>query len=140
MPVHKNETVYGSARCNGLFQHAVVPRVCDVEIAQTVDRDTLRPVQVARKVKVVTDVAANIQLLFHHQLVARIGKEQIARAYAMLKNDTQSQREYAAFFRVWKDADSSLPIFRRAHREYGQIKSRCIADLRRWFPSKNGIL
>jgi len=47
----------------------------------------------------------------------------LGRAYTMQDNKSENQREYEAFFSVWKDADPDLPVLQQAHREYAQLNT-----------------
>jgi len=46
----------------------------------------------------------------------------LARAYALKNNKEGSRSEYEKFFGLWKDADSNLPVLKRAHLEYARLK------------------
>jgi eukaryotic-like serine/threonine-protein kinase len=50
--------------------------------------------------------------------LARLGR---ARAYALSGESAKAQKSYQEFFQLWKEADSDLPILRRARTEFSKF-------------------
>ncbi len=46
----------------------------------------------------------------------------LARAYAQSNDREKSRRAYEAFLALWKNADSDIPILKRAKAEYAQLR------------------
>lgn len=46
----------------------------------------------------------------------------LARAAALNGEATKSRQEYEAFFALWSEADSDLPVLSTARREYGKLQ------------------
>ena len=46
----------------------------------------------------------------------------LARAYGLMGDTTKSRKAYEDFFALWKDADSDIPILRKARAEYAKLK------------------
>jgi hypothetical protein len=43
-------------------------------------------------------------------------------AYGLSHETKRAQTEYEAFFSLWKDADSDLPILRQVRMEYAKLR------------------
>jgi serine/threonine protein kinase len=48
---------------------------------------------------------------------------QLARAQVLMDDTGAAQKSYADFLTLWKDADSDLPIYREAKREYASLRN-----------------
>ena len=51
--------------------------------------------------------------------LARLG---LARAYAQLGDSVESRNHYMEFFKLWKDADTDLPVLSSAKKEYAALR------------------
>jgi len=47
---------------------------------------------------------------------------QIGRAYAMGADSAKAKRAYEEFFKLWKDADSDIPVLKEAKAEYAKLQ------------------
>jgi hypothetical protein len=46
----------------------------------------------------------------------------MARAYAMQGDTAKARKKYEDFLTVWKDADSEIPILKKAKVEYAKLQ------------------
>ena len=46
----------------------------------------------------------------------------MARAYAMQGDTAKARKKYQDFLTVWKDADSEIPILKKAKQEYAKLQ------------------
>jgi hypothetical protein len=46
----------------------------------------------------------------------------LARAYAMVADNTRSRASYEAFFRLWATADANIPVLVDARRDYAALR------------------
>jgi hypothetical protein len=51
-----------------------------------------------------------------------LARLQLGRAYTIQGDTLRSRAAYQDFFRLWKDADTSIPILRQAKAEYATLK------------------
>jgi predicted Zn-dependent protease len=72
--------------------------------------------------------AAEFQKILDHRgivvsdPVGALARLQIARAFAMAGDKGRAQAAYRDFLTLWVDADTDIPILRRAKAEYGGLK------------------
>jgi DNA-binding winged helix-turn-helix (wHTH) protein len=52
-----------------------------------------------------------------------LARLQLARAQRMMGDNSSAREFYQEFFKLWRDADSDLPIFRQAKAEYARLKN-----------------
>jgi len=55
-------------------------------------------------------------------VTAALAHLQIGRAYAMSGDTGKAKAAYQDFFKIWKDADSDIPILKQAKAEYGKLQ------------------
>jgi eukaryotic-like serine/threonine-protein kinase len=73
------------------------------------------------------EAAAEFQKILDHpgivgnDLVGALARLQLARSYAIAKRNDRAKASYADFLALWKDADSEIPILRRAKAEYANL-------------------
>lgn len=74
------------------------------------------------------EAAAEFQRILDHRSItmncplgalARLG---LARAYVLEKQGQKSRSAYGDFLALWKEADSGIPILKKAKSEYGKLK------------------
>ena len=72
--------------------------------------------------------AAEFQKMLDHPgmvvnfVTAALAHLQIGRAYAMSGDTGKAKAAYQDFFKIWKDADSDIPILKQAKAEYGKLQ------------------
>ena len=75
-----------------------------------------------------TAAAAEFQKLLDHRgivgnfVTGSLAHLQIGRAYAMAGDTAKAKASYQDFFKIWKDADSDVPILKQAKAEYAKLK------------------
>jgi hypothetical protein len=47
---------------------------------------------------------------------------QLGRAYALSGDKSKAKSAYQDFLRLWKDADSDVPLLKQAKREYADLR------------------
>jgi serine/threonine protein kinase/Tfp pilus assembly protein PilF len=57
--------------------------------------------------------------LYSH--LAPLAHVALARTYTLQGNPAKARAEYEAFFALWKDADATLPLLRKARSEYAEL-------------------
>jgi hypothetical protein len=93
---------------------------------------TLYPIFVRGQVYLADNQGANAAVQFKRMLdypgiilnfpieaLARLG---LARSYALSNQIKESQDAYQAFFSLWKDADSEIPVLKQAKAEYATLR------------------
>ncbi|HXJ93359.1 MAG TPA: protein kinase [Terriglobia bacterium] len=74
--------------------------------------------------------AAEFQKILGHpgivvnEPIGALAQLQMARAQALTNNRVAARAAYEAFFDLWKDADSNVPVLKEARTEYAGIKDR----------------
>jgi len=48
---------------------------------------------------------------------------QLARAQVLMRDPDAARKSYEDFLTQWKDADSDLPVYRQAKKEYSELRS-----------------
>jgi hypothetical protein len=72
--------------------------------------------------------AAESQKLIDHPgvvqniLIGSLTRLQLARAYSLAGDTAKAKAAYQDFFKLWKDADSDVPILREAKAEYARLQ------------------
>jgi uncharacterized protein YfaS (alpha-2-macroglobulin family) len=51
-----------------------------------------------------------------------LARLQLGRAQAMLGDQPQARRAYQDFFTLWKDADSDIPVLKKAKAEFAGLR------------------
>jgi tetratricopeptide (TPR) repeat protein len=75
-----------------------------------------------------SDAAAEFQKILDHrgvvlnEPIGALAHLQIGRAYAMQGDTVKARAAYQDFLRLWKDADSDIPIFKQAKAEYAKLQ------------------
>ena len=59
--------------------------------------------------------------LVQNELIGALAYLGLGRAYGLSHETKKAQAEYEAFFSLWKDADTNLPILRQARMEYAKL-------------------
>jgi tetratricopeptide (TPR) repeat protein len=71
--------------------------------------------------------AAEFQKMLDHRGIVQnfvtgaLAHLQIGRAYAMAGDSAKAKAAYQEFFKIWKDADSDVPILKEAKAEYAKL-------------------
>ena len=47
---------------------------------------------------------------------------QLGRAQAMMGDTTNARKSYQQFLALWKDADSDIPVYQQARREFAKLQ------------------
>ena len=73
------------------------------------------------------------KILDHHGIVfsdpaAALARLQLARAFALSGDKVKAKAAYQDFLTLWKDADTDIPILKRAKAEYVSLTSPGRAD------------
>jgi serine/threonine protein kinase len=75
------------------------------------------------------EAAAEFQKLLDHpgivqdEVTGALSHLQLARAQKMMGDEAAARKSYEDFLSLWKDADSNIPIYRRAKAEYALLDS-----------------
>jgi DNA-binding winged helix-turn-helix (wHTH) protein/tetratricopeptide (TPR) repeat protein len=75
-----------------------------------------------------TEAAAEFQKILDHRgivvsdPIGALAHLQLGRAYALSGDKTKAKSAYQDFLTLWKDADSEIPILKKAKAEYAQLR------------------
>jgi tetratricopeptide (TPR) repeat protein len=74
------------------------------------------------------EAAAQFQKILDHRgivvcdPVGALARVQLGRAYALSGDKSKAKSAYQDFLRLWKDADSDVPLLKQAKREYADLR------------------
>ncbi len=80
------------------------------------------------------EAAAEFQKILDHRgilmncVLGALAHLGLARAYALQGQLPRSRSEYQQFFRIWKDADTNIPILKQAKAEYERLMNGADRD------------
>ncbi|MGB6683424.1 MAG: hypothetical protein WBH24_07220, partial [Candidatus Acidiferrum sp.] len=75
-----------------------------------------------------TEAAAEFQKILNwpgvvvNQPIGALGQLGLARSFALAGDTAKSRAAYNAFFTLWKDADSNIPVLIAARAEYAKLQ------------------
>jgi hypothetical protein len=84
--------------------------------------------------------SSEFQMLLDHRgivgedVTGALAHLQVARAQKMMSDQAAARKSYEDFLKLWKEADSDIPIYQQAKAEYARLRPACMAhtELGEW--------